>query len=390
MGAWRACAVVLLAASALYLAGGIGSSWWIEGPGLVNAAGKPVGRDFLAFWAAARLTLEGRPAAAYDVAAIAAVQAEAIGAAVKPVAWHYPPPFLLAVLPLSLLPYLAALALWLLLPLAALAWLLRRLWGNIAWLALLFPAVAQSLISGQNGVVSACLLGGGLVLLDRRPWLAGVLLGLMAYKPHLALLIGPALLAGRHWRAAGAALLTAAAAAAASLALLGPAPWAAFLDNADFVREVVEGGRLPLARFPTVFAAALLLGAGFGTAYAAQGLAALGAAAAVAWLFRKRAPLPLRGSGLALAMPLATPYAFDYDLVPLLLAIGWLLAGEGGRSRVVRALAAALWAMPVAAWLLALHGGVQVAPAILAAALAVVLRQAAAGPHRLANGPARP
>ena len=45
------------------------------------------------------------------------------------------------------------------------------------------------------------LFGGGLSLLERRPLLAGGLLGLMIYKPQLGLLIPVALLAGRHWRA---------------------------------------------------------------------------------------------------------------------------------------------------------------------------------------------
>ena len=67
------------------------------------------------------------------------------------------------------------------------------------------PAVFINAVGGQNGTWTAALFGGGLSLLERRPLLAGGLLGLLIYKPQLALLIPVALLAGRHWRAFAAA-----------------------------------------------------------------------------------------------------------------------------------------------------------------------------------------
>ena len=59
---------------------------------------------------------------------------------------------------------------------------------------------------GQNGFLTAALLGGALHWLDRRPWLAGVLIGCLAYKPQFGVLIPVALLAGRpmeHHRRGG-------------------------------------------------------------------------------------------------------------------------------------------------------------------------------------------
>jgi hypothetical protein len=79
--------------------------------------------------------------------------------------------------------------------------------------ALAFPAVFVNIGHGQNGFLTAALLGGALHLLDRGPWLAGVLIGLLAYKPQFGVLIPVALLAGGRWNTIGAAAAVAALAA---------------------------------------------------------------------------------------------------------------------------------------------------------------------------------
>ena len=56
-------------------------------------------------------------------------------------------------------------------------------------------------------------VGGGLLLLDRRPVLAGILFGALCYKPHFGMLIPVALAASGRWRAFGAAAASAAASA---------------------------------------------------------------------------------------------------------------------------------------------------------------------------------
>ena len=72
--------------------------------------------------------------------------------------------------------------------------------GDILLLALAFPAVLVNLGHGQNGFLTAALLGGALVVLDRRPIVAGILFGLLVYKPQFGLMIPLALVAGGHWR----------------------------------------------------------------------------------------------------------------------------------------------------------------------------------------------
>ena len=54
---------------------------------------------------------------------------------------------------------------------------------------------------GQNGFLTAALLGGALVVLDRRPILAGILIGLLVYKPQYGLMIPIVLAVSGRWRA---------------------------------------------------------------------------------------------------------------------------------------------------------------------------------------------
>ncbi len=92
------------------------------------------------------------------------------------------------------------------------------------WLALASIATAENLFYGQGAFLIALLLGGGLLLVDRHPFLAGLLFSLLInYKPHLGLLIPVALLAGRRWQALGALVATGGGAGCGQR--LGPGAW---------------------------------------------------------------------------------------------------------------------------------------------------------------------
>ena len=326
----------LLLASALYLGLGLVSSLSWDGPGWAPADGQPIGRDFVAFWTAAKLALGGDPVAAYDLARIGVAQTAVAQHAVTPVPWHY-------------------------------------------------PATAQCLISGQNGVLFAALLVAATMLLDRRPLLAGVLLGLFSCKPQLAPLLLPALLFGGCWRALAAAGTTAAALAGTSLLAFGPETWSAFFGQLAEAGALLDSGDKPWVRMPTVFAAARLAGLPGGGANLLQGLATLAAAAAVGWAWRRSADHRLRAAALAAALPFGTPFLFDYDLVLWLIPMAWL-AERGLRHGWLRGERAAVllaWAGPVVGWLIARQTGLPVMPVAAMLLLAAVL-------HRIAVGDARP
>jgi hypothetical protein len=311
----------------------------------------------------------------------------------QPYAWHYPPTFLLLVLPLAFLPYFAALAGSLAATLIAYLAVLKRIAPYPATLmvALAFPATFINLFHGQNGFLNAALLGAALLALERRPVIAGILLGLLSYKPHFGILVPLALIAGGYWRTILAAGATTLAFAALSLAVFGAGAWIAFIDNMPFLRLVLENGNLPWFKMPTTFAALRLLGAPVGLAYGAQALAALAAAGAVVWAWRRTAlgpaPLAARAAVLAIATLVATPYAFDYDLTLIGLAVAWL-AWDGVRRGFLPQDKPALlagWLAPAVASPLAAAVGLQLGPVILAWLLICGLRRIGAGQHLREN-----
>lgn len=357
-----------------------GLFWLAMSDGMVDTKGKPLGYDFITFYSAAVVAQDGPPEAVYDLEAMRAAQLEIAPGTLQPFAWHYPPTFLLLVLPLALLPYFVALGASLALTLFAYVAVIRRIAPHplTMMLALAFPASFVNLFHGQNGFLNAALLGAALLALQRRPVIAGVLLGLLSYKPHFGLLVPLALIAGGYWRTIGAAALTTLAFAGASLAVFGADGWVAFVHNMPFLRYVLENGNLPWFKMPTAFAAVRLLGGSVALGYAAQAAVALAAAAAVVWIWRRGAPLALRAGVLAAAALLATPYAFDYDLTLAGLAIAYLAwdGVERGFLPGDKAVLLAAWLAPAAATPIADALGLQLGPAVLAALLACGLRRA--------------
>lgn len=307
-------------------------------PGLVDLRGKPLGYDFIAFWSAAWLALHGRPEAAFDWQAIEAVHRIAVpGLRGMYFLWHYPPTFLLAVLPLGLLPYLAALAAFLAGSLAAWAALLRCIVADRRYwvVAAAMPAGLINLFHGQNGFLTATLAGFTLLLLERRPVVAGTLIGLLAIKPHLAILFPVALAACGNWRAFAAAAVTAVVFAAASVLALGADTVAAFLHDMPQAGRLIDNGNLPWSMMPSPYVFALALGAPRSLALGLQGVAGLGAAAAVWLVWRRRAaPFAAKAATLLTGSLLISPYVFYYDMTWAGLAVGWLaLAGAAGGYR---------------------------------------------------------
>lgn len=324
--------------------------------GGMDSAARPLGSDFSNVWAAGRLTLMGAPEASYDLARHYAEQQREFGPNVAFYGWHYPPMFLGVAALLATMPYFWALGVWqaATLPLYLLAvWKILGGLNRETWLlALAYPAVFVNLLHGHNGFLTAGLFGLGLYLLDRRPVAAGLLLGLLAYKPQFGVLLPAVLIATGRWRATAAATVSVLAAAGLSLAAFGPESWLAFRDSAAFTREVVlEQGDTGWHKIVTAFSAARALGADVMTAHVVQGLVALATLVATVLLWRSDAPHGAKAAALMAGSLLMTPYALDYDMMLLGPALAFLgcEALRDGFRRGEAGLLAFVWLAPIAA-----------------------------------------
>jgi glycosyl transferase family 87 len=321
--------------------------------GAIDAYGRPLGTDFSSFWSAGRMALEGRAPQAYDWAAHFEFQHRVHGVELY-YPWSYPPVFLVVPMAVATLPYVPALFAW---QAATLLAAMATLWAilprpSALLLGLGFPAVLICLGHGQTGFLSGALLAGGLVCLPRHQVLAGVLFGLMAYKPQFGLLLPFVLLVGGDWRAIAAAAVTVAAAVTFTFALWGLPVWQAFLDSIPLTRSVVlEPGNTGFEKFQSAFAWMRMWGAPLTVAYGLQGLVTGAVLVACLWIWHGRASHRLKAAALLTGTLLSTPYVLDYDLIVQGMALAFLVAHalEGGFHPWEKTVLALAWVAPVAA-----------------------------------------
>jgi hypothetical protein len=387
----RLWALAVLAASAgglLYLVA--------TSDGLMDYQDRPLGTDFSNVYAAGTYVLEGKPAAPFDPRLQHAREREIFGEKTPFYGWHYPPFFLWLAAVLALMPYQLALVVWQAATLVLYLLSIRALiasgssapsplrgegrgegvshsrlnadphpaglqpadlsptgrGGARPWLllALAYPAVFVNLGHGHNGFLTAALIGVALVHLDTRPVLAGILFGLLAYKPQFGIMIPLVLIATGRWRTVLAAGATVALLTLAATLAFGTETWRAFFTFAEYTRvHVLETGETGWHKIQSVFSVARMWGAPIPLAYAVQGVVTIVVAGALVWLWRSPASFALKAAALCLAAILATPYSLDYDLMVLAPAIAFL-ALDGlarGFSRYEKTALAFLWVVPL-------------------------------------------
>ena len=344
----RAYSLILLGLSVAVFAG-----WIAVSDGLLDRNGQPIGTDFSNVYAAGTLTWQGRSAEAYSPPLQHAAEKAVFGGREVPFyGWHYPPFFLAIAVLVAAVPYVLGLAIWLIASFAAYLAAIRAILPRPeTWLlAAAFPAVFVNVGHGQNAFLTTALLGAALHWLDRRPALAGVLIGLLAYKPQFGVLIPIALLAGGRWRTIGATAITVAVLIAVSFVTLGGGIWHAFTNSMNFTQVVVlEQGGTGWQKIQSIFSAVRAWGASVPVAYAVQASLLASLAASLAWLWRSDAAFELKAAALAVGSLLATPYVLDYDLVVLAVAIAFLARhglDRGFRDFEITLLAAA-WIVPL-------------------------------------------
>jgi len=301
---------------------------YLKGDFLADSLGRPIANDFVDVYAAGRLALDGDPAAAYDWPTHKQAEVRALGHDFDDYyGWHYPPPFLFVAAGLATLPFLVAALVSLVASLIAYVAAMAGVLGRTGiFVALGFPAALWNATAGQNGFLTAALIGGTLGLMEEHPALAGVCLGLLTYKPQFGLLFPLILIADRRWLTMAVAAAVAIALAALSWLAFGAASWLAFAHWLPITsREILGEGHADWSRLQSLFGLVRAHGGSEQLAWTVQAIGSLVVAGGVSLMWRSRAPFDLKAAALACGILLATPYLYMYDLVVLAVAVAFLI-----------------------------------------------------------------
>jgi hypothetical protein len=293
-----------------------------------------LGRDFLNLWMYGRALFEdGEPSRYYDVATYNDALAHMLGPGYPGQNWPNPPTALVVMAPFGLFDYFPALLTWAVVSFLAFYLAGRREVADLRTLAIVAvsPAALLCVLSGQSSLLTTAALLAIFAQRDKRPILAGMLIGLLTVKPQLGVLFPFVLIASGRWRVFLAAGVTAVTLLAASVALGGLESWHAYAVKAlPLQREVLQdaaGTAMPF--HPTIFMNIRGL-VGNHAAEIVQFAFTLAAVVAVSAAFRYRRdsdPRMLQALFLACTVS-ASPYMGAYDLLPLSFAAVALIAEE--------------------------------------------------------------
>ena len=296
---------------------------------IYDANGQGIPTDFVNVWAAGKLVLEGHPALAYDWD----IQKQVELALLKQdfpgyFAWHYPPPFLFVASFLAQFPYAVAFIGWVsasILPyLAVMRAIVGRAFGLV--LAIGFPMVLSNTLVGQNGFLTAALIGGTLYLLPTRKVLAGICLGLLTYKPQYGLLFPLVLIAASEWTVFFTAGATAIVVALASWLAFGTESWQAFFHwMPTFSQAFLVEGKATWWKLQSLYSLVRYLGGTEQIAWIFQWVLTAAVATTLVAMWRSNLRYSLKAAALAVGTLLTTPYLFMYDMMVLAVPVGYLV-----------------------------------------------------------------
>lgn len=340
--------------------------WRISGAeNMTLPSGQPFFGDFIAFWSAGRAALDGHADQIHERVVLWPYQQAVAPDARFYAPWNSPPTFLLVVSALALLPY----------PVAAIGFLvgtalffgaaIRRFLPDAR--ALIFPATAPAVIyqfgTVQAGMLIAGISGLALHWLDKRPRAAGALVGLLAIKPHLAVMWPLLFVFSGRWRAFTAAAISAAAFVTFAGLVFGFDSYLRFFDSLAASQRLISEQHITTPAYASLYANLLGLGASHALALASHAVSAVAAVVMACVLFR-RGDRNIAGAALCAATLLISPYLFFYDFI--LLLVGAALLGAP-RSPLEYAAAMLAWGAgltvavgeyvalpicPLAAWLI--------------------------------------
>lgn len=301
--------------------------------GQFDRFGRVLGTDFVSYYGAAKLALSGQASLVYDLAAHFHAEKLAVGANLERYyGFFYPPTFLLILMPLGVLPYLLAFLVWQAVTLVFVVLMLVKMAGRgeAIMLTLAFPAVLVGFVHGQNAFLTTGLLVGALYYTDRKPIVAGLMIGLLTLKPHLGVLIPFYLIISGRWRVFSSAVVTTLCYVILSWAVFGSDVWIAFFANLNTPTVVLTEGIVAFHKMQSFFSTLRSLGLEPGIAYLLHSILALVGFGSVVWIWSQKVDIRLHSAALGVGTLIVSPFVLDYDL--MILAVPIVCMASYGQS----------------------------------------------------------
>jgi arabinofuranan 3-O-arabinosyltransferase len=303
---------------------------FLHGRSVIDPTGRPVCIDFCTIWVSGNFAASSDPVRVYDYPVFAAAQSSLVGPHrlnFPPYRYGYPPTFLFLTYLLGLMPYLTAFAVWTLTTLALYAVAIYAIVPRFAAVIAAFTplVVAENVLLGNNGALTAALIGLSLVLMERQPWLSGVFIGLLTYKPQFGVLFPVALVASRNWRAFASAAGTTVILTALAAIAFGPHGWLSFIDGLRDRNASLSLDPGLVLTLQSVYGLLHWAGAGTEISWVLHAAAATIVAVATFVVWAKPVPYSLKAATLCVGSLAVTPYVQIYDLCVLSIAVAFLV-----------------------------------------------------------------
>jgi hypothetical protein len=302
--------------------------WLLLGGWAIRPNGHTGSIDFCWEWTSGKFAASRDPARIYDYSVFGAAEHAFFRPGECLFHYDYPPTFLFFSYPLGLMPYSTAFAVWVVATFLLYETAIYAITPRpTALLAAAAPvAVPLNVLLGHNGFLTAGLMGLSLVLMERRPWLSGILLGLLTYKPQFGVLFPLALMASRNWRALASATATSMTLGGAAAIAFGYRTWPSFIASLfDRDASLTPHAQVVL-KLQSVYGLLHWAGAGVWVSWSAHLIVAGIVAATVCAIWAKPVPHSLKAAALCVGSVAVTPYVLGYDFCILSIAVAFLVS----------------------------------------------------------------
>lgn len=298
--------------------------------GLFDRAGNVKFQDFLQFYISARLIREGRASQLYDQQTADRELRGIVGPSQVRLPTVYGPQVGLLFLPLTNFSFFQAAIIWTAFSVLLYCGCVYALWRScphlriyseiVAISAIAFPPFFHFFVRAQlSALVLACFTAAFLAWRGNRPLLAGIALGLLAFKPQFLVAIPLILLFARDWAAFSGLVVSAAAQLGFARLHFGSAVTRSYFDTILHPQRWMSISELTLApiQMHSLRSFWILLIPWTAPAFALYLLSSFIVLVLAITIWKSASPLALRFSALLLAGALINPHLFIYDLLAL-------------------------------------------------------------------------